>query len=177
LIVSFHELATRASGDVLYYEDGLVELGSGAAQMDTQKNVLRIDAKSLQVELSGDESYVIAAYEALRPVLVKSYRESLHGPRRVTEKIAAVGSSPASIHVAERTHFFAIWFSSIYHKVLMVRIDDMKPCPLSCELDFSKISRLYVDRENRDRIPGFPKGKVLWRELTEAGKSAMRGPR
>jgi hypothetical protein len=145
--------------------------------MDRQKNVVRIDTSAFQVELSGDETYVVEAYEALRPILLKSYRALLHTPRRVTEKMAAVGAPVASLVSVERTHFFAIWFSSIYHKVLMVSIKDMDTCPLASQLDFAKISRLYVDREHREGIPDFPQGKVLWRELTEAGKSAMRGAR
>jgi hypothetical protein len=154
------------------------------------KNRLSIRAKSLNLDLVGESEYIIRAYDAIHPVLVERFEESVEGvldetsPRRSemdTMPMHRVVESPTRDPLPEAAgpnHVNVVVCNEVYNKIYLVSRDELSSTVFGNALDMDAVRRVFVNRSQRDQFQGFFKfGKVLWRELTAAGKEAVqKGP-
>lgn len=153
-------------------------------------NRLRIRAKSLELDLSGDADYVLRAYDAVHTVLMERFVESVEG---VLEEAATPATPPSSTLAAEgsRTipmhkpyeptledpqHLNVVVCNEVYNKIYLVEAACVQRSPFARAIDFSNVRRVYINRTQRVEFAPFVEtGKVLWRELTTAGKAVVKG--
>lgn len=153
-------------------------------QDDTLKkqNKLKIRAIDLDLELSGEPAYVEQAYEALRPVLMERFRASVDARPTSSENQS---SGPSDQEGADEwplagsvtaEHVNVVMTSEVYNKVYLVEVEELGDAPITNAIDLANVSRIYINRSQKEQFDHFFKvGKVLWRELTSAGKAAVKG--
>ncbi len=155
-------------------------------------NRMKIQAKSLDLELSGDRAYVVDAYQAIRGVIMDRFEltlgvqashevtpEEVKPTRHKTQPLHRVETA---VNLPERTldttsnHIHVVVTGEIYHNISVVEREAIEKSVLARVIDVQHIERIYIDRVDRDKLqPILPVGKVLWRELTHAGQAAIRG--
>ena len=160
-------------------------------------NKLRIRAKSLNLDLVGEAEYSLRAYDAIHPVLVERFEESVQG---VLDDPTEFRSEPASETVRRPSmsktipmhkpvdpqslsegsggshHINVVVCNEVYNKIYLVDREEIRISLFDKVLDLDRVNRIYINRSQRERFRGFFKfGKVLWRELTSAGKAVVKG--
>lgn len=149
----------------------------------TTKNGLKIRAKDLHLDLEGESEYVERAYAAIRTVLMERYRESLEitlGDEpsdvrsRQTLPLHTVSKSDADADLNQ--HVNVVICNEVYNKIHLANTDDLEASPFSRVIDFDSVRRIYLNRSQSGHFEKFvPVGKTLWRELTSAGRAAVKG--
>lgn len=149
------------------------------------KNGLKIRAKDLHLDLEGEFEYVERAYEAIRPVLMERFRESLEielglgvsnedVASRKTLPLNRVAKNDVDPDVAQ--HINVVICNEVYNKIHLAQFDDLNASPISRVIDFDRVRRMYINRSQSGDFEKFvPVGKTLWRELTSAGRAAVKG--
>ncbi|MBA2660964.1 MAG: hypothetical protein H0U74_01610 [Bradymonadaceae bacterium] len=154
---------------------------------------MKIQAKSLDLELSGDRTYVVEAYQAIRGVIMDRFELTLGGGAQ-GEGSDADADAPArhktqplhrvetAVNLPEKTvemptnHIHVVVTGEIYSNISVIEREQLEKSVLSRVLDAQHLERIYIDRADRDQLNAvLPVGKVLWRELTTAGQAAIRG--
>ena len=154
-------------------------------------NRLLIRAKSLDLDLAGEADYVLRAYDAVHTVLLERFVESVEGVLEENRGVAdpppdadAMSRTipmhkaydPNNLEVAERQHLNVVVCNEVYNKIYLLEVGEASKTPFARVIDFSKVKRVYINRTQRDDFTPFIKlGKVLWRELTTAGKAVVKG--
>lgn len=147
------------------------------------KNKLRIRAKSLNLDLAGEADYVLRAYDAIHPVLLERFEESVEGVLDGPDQQVPDGSTmrmhaatPSEAAVASPSHLNVVICNEVYHKIHLVERERVDSSIFARSFDFENVTRVYINRSQRDAFRTvFPQGKVLWRELTAAGKAVVKG--
>lgn len=189
------------------------------------KNTLQIRARALDLELTGDATYVEEAYMAMRHVVMERFRSTLHQDQSVANRSAprpveagargaktpagqalaaesegAEAEEPAkssrerqdtnpmykairdkipqgvpetTLDAAE-TPLHTVSVGNVYNSVCIVARRELDQSIFGRTLSARLIERIYIndsEREGLERHITF--GKVLWRELTVAGQSAI----
>lgn len=152
-------------------------------------NKLTIRAKSLNLDLVGEPEYILRAYDAIHPVLVERFEESVEG---VLEEAADLRSSQMKTMPLHRVdsekdttspmgqeagpqHINIVVCNEVYNKIYLVERDEFQSSVFSRSIEMDAVRRIYVNRGQRGQFQSFFKfGKVLWRELTSAGKAAVK---
>jgi hypothetical protein len=158
-------------------------------------NKLSIRAKSLNLDLVGEPEYILRAYDAIHPVLVERFEESVEGVldeaddlrssqvktmplHRVSEPERAEEEpepAPRAPEPAGPHHINVVVCNEVYNKIYLVERSELKSSVFSRAIDLDAVHRIYVNRAQRERFQSFFEfGKVLWRELTTAGKAAVK---
>lgn len=149
-------------------------------------NKLRIRAKSLNLDLAGEPEYILRAYDAIHPVLVERFEESVDwvlddhdGPEAPSKfrtiRMHAVDEDAADAERAGAQHLNVVVCNEVYNKIYLVERADLHASIFSRVVDMDRVNRIFVNRSQGERFEGFIKfGKVLWRELTAAGKAAVK---
>lgn len=145
----------------------------------SRKNHLRIRAAHLDLDLKGEPEYVERAYLAIRPVLLERYRESLMVPTAIRETnenpAIAVTQKLPSVEEPEPRVVNLVLCNEVYNKIHVIERDGFEQSLLSRVLKFDGIRRIYINRsQETDFESNFTFGKVLWRELTSAGREAVK---
>ena len=151
-------------------------------------NRLRIRAKSLNLDLVGEAEYIMRAYDAIHPVLVERFEESVEGVLEeieeppVRDPMAQTipmhqAVDPAKLQAGETPqHINVVVCNEVYNKIYLVDRGEIRTTGFNRVIDFDAVHRIYVNRSQREQFRGlFELGKVLWRELTSAGKAVVKG--
>lgn len=147
-------------------------------------NRLRIRAKSLELDLSGDADYVLRAYDAVHTVLLERFAESVEGVlsdplpdgAEATSRTIPMHKPYEPTVTSEPQHINVVVCNEVYNKIYLVEEEAIRSTPLARAVDFSNVHRLYINRAQRDDFAPFvDAGKVLWRELTTAGRAVVKG--
>lgn len=155
-------------------------------------NKLKIRAKSLNLDLVGEPEYILRAYDAIHPVLVERFEESVEGvlDEPVVEHRAHAKTIPMHTPVTEQDlrkegstlpeespqHLNLVVCNEVYNKIYLVDREELAGSMFSRAIDMDAVNRIYVNRSQRERFRSFFRfGKVLWRELTTAGKAVVKG--
>lgn len=165
------------------------------------ENHLKIRARSLDLDLVGEAEYIVQAYDAIRGVLIERYRASIEGATvgahaeeradagrresaarisRSTMRLDEVSPHettdglPSQVHAGPQ-HVNVVMCNEVYNKICLVERDDMRRSIFDRALALDHVHRIYINRSQQERFQGhFNLGKVLWRELTSAGKAAVK---
>ncbi len=150
----------------------------------TEKNMLKIKAHALDLELKGEPEYIEEAYRAVREVLMDRFRESLEArsdvdamqPERPTEDLPVITPEQLKEHQSsEPRHLHLVMCDEVYNKVFLINGEDGIAEGLRKVLDINNISRIYINRKDQDNFSELLTfDRVLWRELTSAGRDAVR---
>lgn len=146
----------------------------------SDKNFLKIKAQSLDLELKGEPEYVELAYRALRDVLMERFKESLEVRgeetlERGTEDLPVVTPQQARERLNRPGHAHLVLCNDVYHKVFLIEGPSDVKGALGKVLKLEHIGRIYINRSQQDSFMStFGFGRVLWRELTAAGRDAVR---
>lgn len=146
-------------------------------------NKLRIRAKSLNLDLSGEPEYILRAYDAIRPVLLERFVESVD---RVLEESSA--EAPTSRRTLEmhapaaaretsrrREHINVVVCNAVYNKIHLADREELSESPFGQVIEMDEVRRIFLNRSQAGRFREFFRfGKVLWRELTVAGKAVVK---
>lgn len=137
-------------------------------------NRLKITTGDIEFTLEGDTDYVERAYAAVRDIMLERFVEAIHaGPPPEPDTIRT--TMPMNQISDENTQVSIISCNEVYHKIHLVDRVLLEKSEFSRIVDFKGVGRVYVNREQQERFKGyFPFGKVLWRELTSAGRAAIR---
>ena len=151
-------------------------------------NRLRIRAKSLNLDLVGEAEYIMRAYDAIHPVLVERFEESIEGVLEQTDEAPPSDPlaqtipmhravDPTKLRSGELPqHINVVICNEVYNKIYLVDRNDIRTTAFRRIVDFDAVHRIYVNRAQREQFRGlFELGKVLWRELTSAGKAVVKG--
>lgn len=148
------------------------------------KNVLKIKAHALDLELKGEPEYVEEAYRAVREVLMDRFRESLQArpavdelkPERPTEDVPVITPEQLREHQrSEPRHLHLVMCDEVYNKVYLINGEEGIADGFRETLNIGKVSRIYINRKDQDEFAKLLKfDRVLWRELTTAGRDAVR---
>lgn len=138
---------------------------------EQEPNRLRIRAESLDLNFEGEPEYVQRAYEAVRVVLMDRFRSSLQLNVEQPMPTGAYPVAPAS----SRQHINVVLCNDVYNKIYLVGRDEVATTIFANVLDMNAVNRVYINRSQQKKFEKFFKlGKVLWRELTTAGKAAVK---
>lgn len=189
------------------------------------KNTLQIRAQALDLELTGDATYVEQAYMAMRHVVMERFRSTLEEGRNEADqtttfsvkgttveakappspsvasgmKAAKAGDPapalrerqdtnpmykairdelpqniPETTRDAMDTPLHTVIVGDVYHNVSIVARRELDQSIFGRVLSARFIERIYVNSADRERIKAhITVGKILWRELTTAGQSAI----
>lgn len=146
----------------------------------SRKNHLRISAKHLDLDLRGETEYVERAYDAIRSVLLEHYRDSLLEPNatRETSELPAISQEQARKSFQsdpEARVVNLVLCNEVYNKIYLVESDEFDHGVLGKAFRFEEVRRIHVNQSQQAGFkPTFKFGKVLWRELTAAGRNAVR---
>lgn len=150
----------------------------------TSNNVLRIKAHALDLELKGDPEYIEMAYRAVRSVLMERFRESLEDNEaranapveRATEELPVITQEELRQHrAAEPKNVHLALCDEVYNKVYLVDGKTGISGALGKVLVTDHISRIYINRSQQEHFTTMLKfERVLWRELTSAGRDVVR---
>ena len=149
-------------------------------------NRLRIRAKSLNLDLVGEAEYILRAYDAIHSVLLERFEESIEGvledepstPQRdpLAQTIPMHKAVDPSQLNREVQHINVVVCNEVYNKIYLVDRAEIKNTTFNRVVDFDQVNRIFINRSQRERFRDFFKfGKVLWRELTSAGKAVVKG--
>lgn len=163
-------------------------------------NKLRIRAEALKLDLTGDTTYIAQAYDALQPLLMERFRQSikstdppnvlldedtspmrttmqLHNPAppdATTKPDITVKTGPAAAS-DDVNHVKVAISNDVYRKIYLIGADTLERSVLAKAFDLTKIHRIHVNRSQQDRFAELlGGGKLLWRELTEKGRAAVK---
>ena len=139
-------------------------------------NHLSVKTSTVQFSVSGDTEFIEQSYEAVRTLILERFvdatkvaRQTQPSPPMNTDVNLAADFSE------EVTHISFIACNDIYRKVYFVTPAELSETPFGQSIDFVGVQNIYFDRELQ---PEFEKhitlGKALWRELTTAGRTAIR---
>ncbi len=157
------------------------------------KNHLKIEASALRLEFHGETENIVEGYQMTRELLIKCFEEQLlasyerenasepsPSPNRdITHLLHGrrqhATPPPLPPVEVEATHLSIVLSSEFYNKVCVLDRTEFESSIFHAVLDFEHISRLHI---RHDQAPfyqdHFRIGKVLWRELTKAGRVAVR---
>lgn len=154
-------------------------------------NRLRIRAKSLNLDLVGEAEYILRAYDAIHPVLVERFEESVEGVlEEIDDEELPSGRSPMAQTIPMHKpvdpkmleaglglpHINVVVCNEVYNKIYLVDREEVRATAFDRVLNLASVNRIYINRSQRDQFRGFFRfGKVLWRELTSAGKAVVKG--
>lgn len=156
------------------------------------QNRLKIRAKSLNLELTGDAEYIADAYEAIREVLMQRFRAALRNDdaettatnhhlhkRRNTKPLYTQPSVQTHLGVRPAiadANLRLIVCDDLYHKVSALSRPDFQASIFSRSLDIQQVEHVYIDAADADLLSQhLDVGKTLWRELTAAGRFMVHG--
>ncbi len=169
------------------------------------QNKLKIEAESLDLELSGDADYVVRAYEAIREVLIERFEATLakgeasrsgsgkSGPVRAgmmepcpdttspLHRVESASKNPLVQHVKAgreltRFHLQFVVCTELYYRVAALTRNEFEESIFGDVINSEHISKLYVDESAAECLRDrIEFGSTLWRELTKAGKLAIHG--
>lgn len=145
----------------------------------SHRNHLKIHAAHLDLDLRGEAEYVERAYAAIRPVLMERYRESLLAPGaiRETSELESIPRPAKAVKRAEPEPKIVnvVMCGEVYNKVFISERDRFDEGLLGRALSFDGLRRIYVNRSQESSFSkDFKFEKVLWRELTAAGRQAVK---
>lgn len=134
-------------------------------------NHLSVKTSTVEFSVSGDTEFIEQAYEAVRSLILEKFVDATNKPVDIPPSEV----QPLSDLSEEMTHISFIACNDIYRKVYFVTPAELSETPFGEAIDFDGIQNVYLDRELQ---PEFEKhmtlGKALWRELTTAGRTAIR---
>lgn len=145
------------------------------------QNRLQIRAKSLNLDLAGEPEYVESAYGAIREVLMDRFRDSLDIVEEEAVGVAeapktsgpVAGAVPQIQQSGGRVN--VVLCNDVYNKIFVIDQDDIESSMFGKVIDTTLIRRIYLNRSQQGRFEEFFQfGKVLWRELTSAGRAAVK---
>lgn len=161
-------------------------------------NTLKIEADSLDLELSGDADYVIKAYEGIRRVAMEQFEQTLAArektsssdtsqPEPQKNKAPSKGTNPhfpidglrqqvAAGRELVELHLQFVVCTEMYRRVAALSRDDFRDSIFGAIIDPESLSKLYLTEDAaillEDQIEF---DKTLWRELTKAGHEVVHG--
>ncbi|MFU8804317.1 MAG: hypothetical protein ACNA8W_10945 [Bradymonadaceae bacterium] len=163
------------------------------------KNILKIRAHALDLELSGDAAYVEDAYDAIRLVVMDRFERSLlkeaSEASEVSEveeelrkrsdtspmykaaiKQAAEAGLPETTDAAADTPLHTVVVGDVYHNIGIIARGEFDKSIFGNVVSARKVERIFIDEIDEERLAKhFTFGKILWRELTSAGQSVIAG--
>ncbi len=141
-------------------------------------NHLSIKTTSIEFSVSGDTVFVEKSYEAVRELILERFIESTRMemfPEIPAADISEVISEPMPDQSEELDHISFIECNDVYLKVYFVTREELSQTIFSESIDFDAIQNVYVGSgENPAFDEHITLGKALWRELTTAGRAAIR---
>lgn len=147
----------------------------------SDNNQLKIKARSLDLELKGEPEYVEMAYRAVRDVLMERFRESLEARAetepadRATSELPVITPEQLRQQKPEPRHAHLVLCNEVYNKVYLIDGDRGIRGALGRVLNLDHIGRIYINRAQQDAFTDAVNfDRVLWRELTTAGRDAVR---
>ena len=159
------------------------------------QNRLRIRANALNLDLVGETEYIVRAYDAIQSLLIERFRESIEDvlddeppgfaePPKPRDPLAQTipmhkAVDPKKLPTADDPgpqHVNVVVCNEVYNKIYLVDRDQLEAVPITRVLNLAVVDRVYINRSQRDRFFELVKpGKVLWRELTSAGRAVVKG--
>ena len=163
------------------------------------RNRLKIEASSLKLEFTGDRDNIERGYEMTRELLISCFLEQLSEQaaqpvmieetsrpdiQRDQTKLMHSYNHPArqdGKHWSppedpdEKIHLSLVLSSDMYNKVCVLDRAEFDRSMLNSVFKFEGLGRLYVRNNQKGSFERhFTIGKVLWRELTDKGRKAVR---
>lgn len=165
----------------------LAKCGMTAFGQIMTTNKLRIRAKSLDLDLAGEPEYILRAYDAIQPVLMERFEESVDAvletpgdaARAKTMRMhAPVDPSTAATQPDEGVeHLNVVVCNEVYNKIYLMERSAVQASIFGRAIDTEQVARVFVNRSQSALFEEhFHFGKVLWRELTTAGRRAVKKP-
>lgn len=150
------------------------------------QNRLKIQAESLDLELTGDADYVRDAYQAIRSVVMQRFERTLRaqGEEKVPERastqplyrIEEVRENLAANQQLSGHPIRLVVCNQLYHKVAVLSREDMEKSILGKHINSMAIEHIYINEEDAPALTGHIEiGKTLWRELTPHGRTIIHG--
>lgn len=160
---------------------------------------LKIEAESLDLELSGDADYVIDAYMAMRSVILERFEQSIRGSETspanapsnppdassgdgvddTTNPLFRIDELRRKVETGSpllATQMQLVVCTDLYYRVAALSRSDFRESILGDIIDPESVNKVYVDEDAattmRDRIEF---GKTLWRKLTDQGQAIVHG--
>ena len=152
------------------------------------ENRLKIEAGSMDLELSGDADYVIEAYEAIRKVAMERFEQTLreapqHNEEPPTENhhtnphfpVSAVQQQVAAGQELVQIRLKLVVCTDMYRRIAALPREDFANSLFGHLFDARALAKIYISEEVANQLQDrLEFEKTLWRELTEAGKAALR---
>lgn len=153
-------------------------------------NRLKIQAESLDLELTGDSDYVRDAYEAIRTVVMQRFEKTLRKeevdedddderarcPTQPLYRLDGVQQHMAASRELADHHIRMVVCNELYHKVAVLTRKDLTESLFGKVIDSKAVEHIYV---NEGDVPALTEhigiGKTLWRELTAHGRAIVHG--
>ena len=136
-------------------------------------NSLKITTGDTEFSLEGDVEYVERAYAAVRELMLERFVEAIHAQPEEPPKLRQ--TMPMAQVMEDHPHMSVITCNEVYHKIHLVDREVLENSDFSRAIEFKGVARVYINRDQQDHFREyFPFGKVLWRELTSAGRNAIR---
>lgn len=159
---------------------------------------LKIEAESLDLELSGDSDYVIDAYEAIRTVVMERFRQTLtkqeDGPHTAQSppdsdganmedkgtdphfRIDGLVQQVAAGRELIETRLQLVVCTEMYHRIAALSRDDFRKSIFAGLIDPEALAKVYLNEDAALQLKDqLEFGNTLWRELTTAGKAVVHG--
>lgn len=166
-------------------------------------NRLKIEASSLDLELTGDADYVAKAYGAMRSVIVERFQQTIRDdepspdppkeapPARQTHR-AISRFNPDSTnplfnidtlkkrvdrgeHIMETQLQFVVC-TALYRRVAALSRDDFRDSIFGDIVDPEALTKVYIGEEAASCLRDHIEfGQTLWRELTHEGQAVIHG--
>lgn len=138
-----------------------------------KRNTIKVSTPDLCLELSGEANLLKDAYEAVRPILISHFAATFSASS--SDDVTGQTRKPAILSAGTKEHINFVVCNEVYNKVYLVELEDLEQASLSRVLDLSRVSRVFISRSQKDRFEEFfSMGKVLWRELTTAGRAVVK---
>ncbi len=159
-------------------------------------NRLKIEAGSLDLELTGDADYIIEAYEAIRTVAMQCFEETLHTQREDDSLDQTEEWKPAPKKKGTDPHFSVdglrqqvaagrelvkvrlkfVVCTEMYERVAALSRDDFRESIFGTVVNPDALARVYLSEPAAENLEDqLEFDETLWRKLTAAGKAAIRG--
>ena len=160
-------------------------------------NRLKIEADALELELSGDADYVIRAYEAIRPVAMEQFEQTLARREQDDKRTTDVwepeqtlgkertdpqfGPDADAQHIKASKQLMAsgiqlVVCTAMYRRFAVLERKDFRSSIFGDTIDPTPVNKVYLGEEVASRLrEEMEFGRTLWRELTKAGQAVVHG--
>lgn len=130
---------------------------------------LKVKTEDVEFAVSGDPAFVESAYDAVQNLILERFVDATNAPNIELAEETEVEE------IDELCHINLTVCNEVYGKVYLVRCEELQTLLFGNTIDFEGIQRIYIDRDLQPEVEKkITLGKVLWRELTTAGRAAIR---